>query len=469
MKKIFSMLLIIVILSSFTPTFAVGTFFYDNFECTLINTTVNIVGYSSANDSVISIPDQINGYDNIRILSSAFFNCKNLVEIKVNPTNKNYSSQDGILYNKSLTNLIKYPAEKQGDSFTIPDSTTYIETNAFAFCNKLLSITIPSNVITISINAIYPCYNLKEINVGILNLNYISQNGILYDKGLTKLINYPAAKQDAIFAIPDSVTYVERSSFAFCSNLTSLSIPNSVITIGDGAFANCKLLTSILIPNSVKTIGKSVFANTRSLLQIDVESKNKNYVSVNGVLYTSDLITLICYPTAKRDFSFIIPSSVTSIEISAFALSKNLTSIVIPNSVTSIGSFAFFSCTNLVIYGNDGFYSQKYAQDNNLAFRVIEDKINIISSEVNLTTNTITVNIENNTGNDFTNLKIITAVYNNGKLITQKINNIDELINGNTNSQTFQFDSATNLSDYKIFILKDFSSIMPLSNVLPSI
>ena len=45
--------------------------------------------------------------------------------------------------------------------------------------------------------------------------------------------------------------------------------------------------------------------------------------------------------------TYTIPSSVTSIGVSAFASCTSLTSVTIPSSVTSIGVSAFVSCTRL--------------------------------------------------------------------------------------------------------------------------
>jgi hypothetical protein len=57
----------------------------------------------------ITIPSSVKKID-----ITAFFGLDNLTAINVNPNNQNFSSQNGILYNKDKTILIKYPSGKTG-------------------------------------------------------------------------------------------------------------------------------------------------------------------------------------------------------------------------------------------------------------------------------------------------------------------------------------------------------------------
>ena len=141
--------------------------------------------------------------------------------------------------------------------------------------------------------------------------------------------------------IPNSVTSI--GDYAFCGcGLTSVTIPNSVTSIGEYAFCGCRL-TSVTIPNSVTFIGDKAFDCSR-LENINVDSENDNFSSLDGILYNKDVTNLICCPTAKT--SVTIPNSVTSIGDYAFNCC-DLTSVTIPNSVTSIGASAFYACRSL--------------------------------------------------------------------------------------------------------------------------
>ena len=106
-------------------------------------------------------------------------------------------------------------------------------------------------------------------------------------------------------------------------------------------------VTSVTIPSSITSINMSTLASCSSLSSININEENKIYSSDNGVLYNKDKTNLIFYPKNKALNNFIIPDSVTSIEIGAFSGCTSLNSIIIPNSVTSIAETAFGGCTNL--------------------------------------------------------------------------------------------------------------------------
>ena len=119
-----------------------------------------------------------------------------------------------------------------------------------------------------------------------------------------------------------------------------------VTSIGSCAFHGCSSLTSITIPNSVTSIGIA-FDWCKKLTQINVDTANTVYSSVNGVLFSKDKTELIRYPEGKADTSYAIPNGVTSIGYWAFCDCYSLTSITIPDSVTSIGTMAFEDCSSL--------------------------------------------------------------------------------------------------------------------------
>jgi len=207
-------------------------------------------------------------------------------------------------------------------SVTIPNSVTTIGNQAFWGCNSLTSVTISANVISIGGAAFSNSTSLTSINVATNNANYSSENGILFNRSKSTLVQYPAGKQGA-YSIPVSVTTIEPFAFWGCTGLTSVTIPASVATIGFNAFMDCNGLTSI-----------------------NVATNNANYSSEDDVLFNKNKTILIKYPADKQG-SYSIPTSVTSIESNAFFDSKGLTSVTIPNGVTSIGSFAFHGCTSL--------------------------------------------------------------------------------------------------------------------------
>ena len=253
---------------------------------------------------------------------------------------------------------------------TIPDSVTSISDYAFNDCTSLTSVTIPDSVTSIDDWTFSSCTSLTSIEVSGNNKNYSSADGVLFNKDKSELITYPAGKTDSEYVIPNSVTSIGRYAFsgcksltsitipdsvtsigdyAFCSceNLTSITIPGSVTSIGNYAFERCESLTSVIIPDSVTSIGSSAFFDCVSLKSIEVSGNNKNYSSLDGVLFNKDKTELITYPAGKTDSEYVIPNSVTSIGYSAFENCTSLTSVTIPDSVTSIDYSAFENCTSL--------------------------------------------------------------------------------------------------------------------------
>ena len=122
-------------------------------------------------------------------------------------------------------------------SITIPDGVTSIGYGAFVRCSNLTSITIGNGVTSIGESAFERCSSLTTIEVGAGNVNYTDVNGVLFNKGKTTLVAYPADKTGTNYTIPDSVTSIGAYAFADCSNLTSITFMGAT-SIGRYAFKN---------------------------------------------------------------------------------------------------------------------------------------------------------------------------------------------------------------------------------------
>jgi hypothetical protein len=266
-----------------------------------------------------------------------FSYCDALTNIVVDALNANYASADGVLFDKSLSLLLQYPAGKTGSyavpggvagigdeafagcyqlqGVTFPGSLTSIGSDAFDNCDNLRTVTIPSGVTSIGDDPFFECWGLTNITVDVLNPSYASADSVLFDKTFTTLIRYPERKAGS-YAIPGSVTNIAPAAFDECSGLTGVTIPGSVTGLGSEAFSDCFSLTNVTIANGVGNIGDSAFNNCRNL------------ASVN------------------------LPNSVTNIGNSAFENCFLLGSVILPGSLANLGNYAFYGCsglTNLVI------------------------------------------------------------------------------------------------------------------------
>ena len=316
MKKIFSLILSLAMLltitsglnlTAYADSSQYGNIYYEEKE----DGTIEITDCTSSATS-INIPSTIDGKSVTSIGNNAFYSCKNLVNI------------------------------------TIPDSITSIGNNAFEYCASLKSVLIPGSVKSIGNAAFNRCESLMNIEVIKNNSNYFSQDGVLFDKNKTKLIQYPIGNKRIAY-----------------------DIPNGVKSFGDCAFDSCSTLKNITIPDSVTSIGWGVFSGSTSLTNIDVSENNLNYSSYEGVLFNKNKTELIKYPIGNERTSYNIPAGVINFG-DVFSDCKNLVNITIPNSVTNIGVGAFWQCANLASItitnsvtsiGNYAFYDCKNLKD----------------------------------------------------------------------------------------------------------
>lgn len=102
------------------------------------------------------------------------------------------------------------------------------------------------------------CPNLESISVHKDNPQYATEDGVLFDKQMQKLLFYPQGKYGP-YSIPPSVTVIGECAFSECGNLTEVTIPENVKRIEEGAFECCQLLNSLVIPDSVTEIGDGAF------------------------------------------------------------------------------------------------------------------------------------------------------------------------------------------------------------------
>ena len=289
-----------------------------------------------------------------------------LTSFTVDTNNPAYSSSNGVLFSKSGATLVEYPPGVSGSytipgsvtsvgpsafaacydlsGVTIPDSVTNIGATGFGYCFSLTSVTIPASVTSIGTQVFINCYNLPAITVAAANSSYASVGGVLFDKSVTMLLEYPTGL-DGSYAIPDGVTTIETNAFILCDGLTGVTMPASVTSLEDGAFGDCSGLTNVTLGAGVSYISTSAFAGSDELMAINVNSSNPNFSSLNGVVLNKSQTTLILFPAGFTG-GYTTPGSVTNIADNAFEDCK-LTDVIVSGNVASIGLDSFQGCGNL--------------------------------------------------------------------------------------------------------------------------
>lgn len=285
-------------------------------------------------DEIVEIPSTLGGNTVVTLNDYAFRNCTNVKQVTIPSTITKISSS----VFEGCVNL---------ESVNIPYSVTYLGNKAFYGCTNLKSILIPSSVTYIGTEVLAFCSSLTSIDVDANSKGYVSVDGVLFDIGKTRLMQYPAGKQGETYEVPNKVWYVNTSAFAGCSQLTSITLPSSLSGIYDYAFKGCSALKSITIPSNVTSVGSYAFDACTALESIDVAKENTYFVSKDGVLFNKSETKIVRYPIAKSGETYTIPKTVTYIEYGSFADCTNLTSIVIHKTLSAIRNDSFKGCSNL--------------------------------------------------------------------------------------------------------------------------
>ena len=300
--------------------------------------------YDSTPPKCISIPETVTYInDNIFIWTHNYIS-----DITVSDNNKNYSSVDGVLYNKDKTELIYYPGGKCGEC-VIPKSVKYIHDLAFRDND-----------------------NITQVSVETGNNYYTVENGILFTKDKTKLVKYPCQLANTSYNVPDSVIDIGSWAFYGNGNISSINFTDSIKSIGECCFDNCNNIELTSIPRKIEYLGGYAFGGRLKLKTLimpktlskfgrhDVEARPSRYAFYNCEIE-----------------NVIYEDGTTALDSSPFQYCYSLKSITMPKSVTKIYSYYdtlifMQELINFKIYCYSGTAGEKYAKDNGLAYELLD-------------------------------------------------------------------------------------------------
>ena len=276
----------------------------------------------------------------------------------------------------------------------LPDSLRSIPSDAFRQCG-LYYAEMSDNVESIGANAFDSNLFLTQIKLT-NTAEGAATNGL--PSHLTELADgafsstYIGAEGASDLVVPGSVKHLGQGVFSGDRFITSVTLGEGVESIGYGCFAGCLGLTSFTMPDSVTNIEDQLFQDCESLKEVaisrnlaagdlagtfswcfslekvNVPDDAANYTTLDGVVYSKDMGSLVYCPTAKKG-TLEIPEGVTSISYDAFE-SSSLDNVVFPDSLQTIETNGFAKQLNVVDLGNnvkdvqtDAFRQHFYAYD----------------------------------------------------------------------------------------------------------
>jgi|GEM_PF-6815850 hypothetical protein len=198
----------------------------------------------------------------LEVGQSCFEDC-DLLEKAILPRSLEEISYQMFAYCPNLTEVL------------IPYNSEIKSIGGFAFdgCRKLASFNISEKVVEIGQGPWRGCTSLEQINVAADNPNFKSVGGVLFNKKMSALLQYPAGRKDAAYKVPFGVSRIANSAFYECDNLRKVVLPGSLMYIEHLAFYGCRNLSEVYVPDMVQSIGNGAFFDCNSLKNITIKKK----------------------------------------------------------------------------------------------------------------------------------------------------------------------------------------------------
>lgn len=366
-------------------------FSYSNVEIVHLPNSLDEIGedafYSCNQLTQITLPDGLeyigeSAFCNCRKLESVripktvknigyyAFDCYNYYQenygiksIEVDPENKVYASENGVLFDKAMTELIKYPSGKKDKSYAVPEGVVTISDRAFNSCPEISSVTLPQSVAYIGSYAFYECGKLIDIDLP-KSVETIGEGVFADCSNLESIV------------IPDGIISVNNATFRNCYRLSSVVLPSGIVEIGDGAFEDCHRLEQISLPDDLIVIGKWAFDNTglsqltlpKGLIAIGDSAFSNCNISALKVPDSVDYIGSGAFAECSGLVKAELPDGFSLINSETFFRCERLTEIILPDSIKMVGDSAFSNCVSLtdVNYkGTQDQWNKVVIKDNN--------------------------------------------------------------------------------------------------------
>jgi len=184
--------------------------------------------------------------------------------------------------------LTRYKNTASQNELVIPDHfdgkpVTAIGEMAIQHCDDLHKIVIGANLAEIDKWGIFGNRYLKEFVVSEENSAFMSAEGVLFSKDMTRLVSYPnaniaeydkngALKEEVSYAVPEGVRSIAHCAFYECYALGEIILPKSLREIDTRAFHGCETMKQINLPEGLEAIGNDAFLRNFGLREIVIPS-----------------------------------------------------------------------------------------------------------------------------------------------------------------------------------------------------
>lgn len=335
--------------------------------------TAHIMYYLGSSETV-EIPETLDvGYAITSFNTDAFDYCEDIISIRI-PDNITYINGGGF---KNLSEIIVDENNKVYDSRE--NCNAIIETATNTLIAGCMNTVIPNGITSIAKSAFVGCIYLESITIpeSVTDIPHGFQAGF-YSCSYLSEINVD--ENNKVYdSREDCDAIIETATNTLIIGCMDTVIPDSITSISEDAFHGCTKLTSITIPGSVTDIGESAFDFCWHLKSVEIQEGVKN-ISEDAFACCEELTSITipssvtsignsAFSCCKSLASVTIMDGVTDIGEGAFEVCSSLTSLTIPRSIKSIGDYAFDSDIKLYVYEDS--YAHKYAEDNNFDYEVI--------------------------------------------------------------------------------------------------
>lgn len=280
---------------------------YEGQELSVTEIGKQAFAYCTTGITSVSIPEGV-----VCINDSAFYGCEVLADVNFPNSIERigkvafcfcYALKD-FTFGSSLKTIGEdaFMGCRSITTLTIPDNVEHIGSGAFSPCKSLKTVTIGSGATSIGSDAFTSCISLEEMTVSPENPAYCSEDGVLFNKDKTTLLNYPAAKTGD-YVVPGSVTEIGLRAFYDCEGLTAVTLPEGLISIGQANFGQCIGLKEVVIPNSVTSIGSTAFSLCTGLTKVTIGS-GVTTIGAMSFMSCTALTTIYNYAVTPQEIDF---------------------------------------------------------------------------------------------------------------------------------------------------------------------